>query len=168
MTRIRIARALTNACLVLSAISLVVELLSASIGILIPIEIYFILAPALFAIGVATQILQFRVELIEREWPLFTFESIRTLYRRFPIWTGGALIFLFLLYIALGVSGRYDDSILIFLSAIFLIEYGALRSLLLQPWLLDNLLCPNGHAIRYFNRFCPSCGIILPRIKGCA
>ena len=167
MTRTRIVRTLSHACIFLLAISLTTGLLSV-FDLHVPVQIHAFLFLTLLTVSVTTRIFQFRVELIEREWPLFTFESIHTLYRRFPIRSGIIAALLFALYFAASIGGRVNESIFLVLSAMFVVEYGALRSLLLQPWLLEDLTCPSGHKVRYFNRFCPSCGIVLPKIKGCA
>lgn len=111
-------------------------------------------------------LLQLRVEILQREWPFFTYASLRTLFRRFPPWLG-ALAVLFIGWQIAGpvLLGLPPQDYALF-AAMYAVQIGALQSLIRQPWLLQQLTCPNGHAIRYFNRFCPTCSALLPKIAG--
>ena len=117
-------------------------------------------------ISIAIGLLQLRVEILQREWPFFTYASVRTLFRRFPPWLGVVAVLLVGWHIVGPVLFGLPPQVYALFGGMYAVEMGALLSLLRQPWLLQRLRCPDGHAIRYFNRFCPSCGVSLPKVPG--
>ena len=129
------------------------------LGINAPMQLYVTLFLSAFVIGGATGIIQFKIILIERDWWL---GSRETLLRHFPIW-------IVVLCIALGIGIAAQAVFLpseyspLSLALVFAAEAGALSSLSRQPWLLIRHTCQNGHEVNFYNRFCPTCGVLLPR-----
>ena len=163
MKRTQLAKLVSKACIGLFGTCLVAQLLTCA-GMAPPLIVFAILFFTTFVFSGVIGLLQIRVEMIEREWPLFTYESFRTLFRRFPPWVGLVAIAMFVWHaIAISRGQGYP-----FLAGMLAMEFGALQSLQRQPWLLENLICPDGHPISYYNRFCPTCGASLPRIPGSA
>lgn len=167
MAKVLLVRALLIICAVSFATCLAAQATRA-MGWLVPSSLYAALMISLFAISVITGLLQFRVELIEREWPFFTFESYRTLFRKFPPWLALISGVLLIWSVAAPTHPKIGEQAYVLLAAIFALEGGALASLHRQPWLLKRLTCQNGHEINHFNRFCPTCGECLPRLPGSA
>ena len=165
MTLPRLADLVSDVCKFLFLACLIAQLCSA-IGLAPPLAIYVILLLTVFAVSGAIGILQIRVEMIERSWPFFTYESIHTLFRRFPPWAGVVAAAMFGWHVLTVSSQEIDGHGYALLAGVLALEFGAVRSLQRQPWLLEKLTCPDGHPIRYFNRFCPKCGALLPRIPG--
>lgn len=165
MAKVFLVRVLLIVCAMSFAACLAAQATRA-MGWFVSPSLYAVLFIILFAISAITGLLQFRIELIEREWPFFTFESYRTLFRKFPLWLAllsGAL----LSWVVVAPTYlRIGEQAYVLLAAIFALEGGALASLHRQPWLLKRLTCQNGHEINHFNRFCPTCGECLPRLPG--
>lgn len=167
MTIPRLAAVVSSICKWLFLVCLIAQL-STVVGFALPFMLLVILFLAVFVISGCIGLLQIRVEIIEREWPFFTQESVRTLYRRFPPWAGVVAVAMFVWH-ALTISSQVTGGLsYALLAALFAWEFGAVRSLQRQPWLLEKLTCPDGHPIRYYNRFCPTCGALLQRIPGSA
>lgn len=43
------------------------------------------------------------------------------------------------------------------------VYFASFYSLMRQPWRIKGLTCPNGHHVSYWNRFCKTCGALLPK-----
>ncbi|WP_132982810.1 hypothetical protein [Thermomonas haemolytica] len=140
------------------AVSIVAQAISA-VGVNAPVQLYVALFLSAFVIGGVTGIIQFKIVLIERDWWL---GSRETLLRRFPIWIAALCIALGIGIVAQAVFLPSDYSHLS-LALVFAIEAGALTSLSRQPWLLTKHTCQNGHKVSFYNRFCPTCGVLLLR-----
>jgi len=167
MSRIKLATLIAKACIGLFfACSIAQILITADVAL--PIEPYVTLFLTVFVISGVIGLLQIRVEMIEREWPFFTYESIRTLFRRFPIWAGVAAAFMAVWHTFVIGSPEANGQSYPLLAGILALEFGAVQSLRRQPWLLENMTCQDGHPITHYNRFCPTCGATLPKIPGSA
>ncbi len=131
----------------------------AGLGFNPPIGLYVALFLSVFLIGTATGIVQFKIVLIERDWLLGSYE---TLLRCFPIWV---VLLCIALVVGIVVQALLQptDSSYLGLALGFALQAGALSSLSRQPWLLIKHACPNGHEVNFYNRFCPTCGALLPR-----
>jgi hypothetical protein len=167
MTRTKLATLLSRAIAGLFSACVAAQLLTHFCNDL-PLSVYVAAFLSTFAVAGAIGILQIRVEMIEREWPFFTYESARTLFRRFPLWTGMTAAAMLVWHALILGQPQTEGQSYPLIAGILALEFGALRSLQRQPWLLDNLACPDGHPIAYYNRFCPTCGVALPKIPGSA
>jgi len=167
MLRTKVAVFVSRAIAGLFFACIAAQLLS-HFGSELPLSAYVMAFLTTFAITCVIGILQIRVELIEREWPFFTYESVRTLFRRFPLWAGLVAAAMFVWHTMILGELQTEGQSYPFLAGILALEFGALQSLLKQPWLLNKLACPDGHPITHYNRFCPTCGVSLPKIPGSA
>lgn len=162
-------RMVANALLRLSIGGLAVSIfaqMASWVRLVPPTWLLLVLGLMFAAISVVIGLLQLRVEILQREWPFFTYASLRTLFRRFPPSLGAFAVAFAGWQIAGSVLFGLPPQNYALFAAMYSVEIGAVLSLLRQPWLLQELTCPNGHAIRYFNRFCPTCSAVLPRIAG--
>ena len=167
MSRTLLATLIAKACIGLFVVCSIAQLLIA-VHFVLPIGLYVTIFFIVFLISAVIGLLQIRVEMIEREWPFFTYESIRTLFRRFPIWAGVAAVFMAVWHTFVIGSPQANGQSYPLLAGILAVEFGAVQSLRRQPWLLENLTCQDGHPITHYNRFCPTCGASLPKIPGSA
>ena len=165
MTRTGFATLLARACIAVLVISSCAQLFT-SLGKPPPIGFFFLLFLTVAVITGAIGLLQMRVEMIEREWPLFTYESIRTLYRRFPLWVAAIVAAMIVWHVLVFFTLGDESPSYPMIGIASALELGAVQSLRRQPWLLEQLTCPDGHPIVYYNRFCPTCGVSLPKISG--
>ena len=165
MSRTKLATLIAKVCIGLFVMCSIAQLLVTT-GLALPIRLYVTLFLIVFVISGVIGVLQIRVEMIEREWPFFTYESIRTLFRRFPPWAGVAAVVMAVWHAFVIGSPEANGQSYALLAGILALEFGAVQSLRRQPWLLENLTCKDGHPITYYNRFCPTCGASLPKIPG--
>ena len=112
---------------------------------------------------IAVTAIHYKVMFQERDW---LFGGIAPLLFKAPSW----LICVWLLAVCnvfwtewMGIEGVGVATFLI----VGCTTCGLLLFVLLRrPELAFGTLCPNGHTVYEFNRFCPQCGVVLPRSGG--